>query len=134
MSKKLKNVLLSSITLLIGSFIYVIIRHTTYVGKLFDNFYIVDSLRNMLTDCSSPFVMYYLPDFLWSFSLCCGLLAIFTPQKRGILLCGLICFIYGCIWEVLQLLHVLGGTFDFYDITMYLIAATLAVILNLKGL
>ena len=40
--------------------------------------------------------------------------------------------IYGCVWELLQWLSILGGTGDYLDIIMYLLASILCLIINLK--
>ncbi len=81
---------------------------------------------------SCDFLMYYLPDFLWGFSLSCLLQAFCVYSFKGTVLCCCITAIYGCVWELLQWLSILGGTGDYLDIIMYLLASILCLIINLK--
>ncbi len=133
MSKRLLNAILCCTALIIGGLLYIIFRETTYVATLFKSIEVLSSIRKKILVLENAFLMYYLPDFLWGFSLSCGLTAIFNPSLKGIILCSFTAFMCGTIWEILQYSHILSGTGDFADILMYLAASALAVIINSKG-
>lgn len=132
MSKRVLNGILCSITLLTGCVVYIIFRPTTFVALIFDNILTVDIARDNLSFLSCDFIKYYIPDLLWSFSLGCGLIAILNPKIKGVIYCCLVSLLYGCLWEILQYFQIVSGTFDIYDIVMYLLAAIIAVIINIK--
>lgn len=132
MSKKRTNLILCISSLIVGGFLYIILRPTTYVAQIFNSITIINSIQNKLSILDLNFCKYYLPDYLWSFSLCCGLVSIFNPQKTGLLICATLTFMCGSTWELLQYANVLSGTFDFWDILMYLIAVVFTVLINIK--
>ena len=131
MSKQKKNTLLSILALVIGCMLYVWFRPNTYISRL---------LGWMNTTQAPPFCSpfirdlfrFYLPDFLWAFSLSCGLIAIHNPGTTGIIICALAAFLLGAVWELLQHLGVVSGTADIHDAIMYLLASTLCIIFNVK--
>ena len=133
MSKKCVNLILCIFTLLVGGVLYITLRPTTHIAILFGNIEIINCVQNQLSAFDLYFFRYYLPDFLWCFSLCCGLISIFNPKTTGLLICSTVSFICGSMWEFLQHINVLSGTFDFIDITMYLTAVMLAALINIKG-
>ena len=74
---------------------------------------------------NSDFVNYYLCDMLWAFSL---VLALFLVIKRRVA-AVLIAAGFSIITELLQLLGIMPGTFDFYDILAETVAEAAAVLL-----
>ena len=123
--------LLSIISLGLGTAIYICFRENSYIGIISGNFYIIDLVQNLTASLSWKFIQYYLPDFLWGFSLGCGLLAIYTPKKAGGFICSGIAFASGCIWELLQYTDIINGTGDFLDILMYLSASAMCTTINI---
>jgi hypothetical protein len=132
MSKRKQNVLLGVGTLLLGTILYILFRKTTYVSIIFQNIRWVNSISNSLECIDNDFLKYYLPDFLWALSLCCGFQVIYTPGIKGNVICGVIAVVFGGVWEILQHAKIVSGTGDFVDVLMYLLAGTICVILNLK--
>lgn len=132
MSARWKNVLLGMMAIIIGGLIYVIFRENTFVARNFEQSNFILNLRKWMSFCANNFLKYYFPDFLWEFSLCCGLHAIYKPSTKGSLVCGFVAFFCGVIWELLQCGNVIGGTGDFIDIMMYLLASCICIIINLK--
>ena len=122
---------IGSSALIVGGSIYILCRQDSHITILLQNF----TPYNISFFANSIFlqnISYYIPDFLWAFGLCCGLFAIFDSRLRTALICSVIAFTYGTIWEVLQCINVVNGTFDFWDILMYLTASVLATILYYK--
>lgn len=132
MSKRKKNILFSLTALVIGCFIYVFLRESTYVGSIFDSVENIETVRQIFSTQTCNLYKFYLPDFLWGFSLSCGLIAIYDPSIKGIIICAGVAFFCGCMWELLQYIGVLSGTGDIHDIIMYFLASAICIIINLK--
>lgn len=115
----------SGIALAVGSGLYLLFRDSTYLHhclridhSLFSNaqFFGIDVLR------------YYLPDFLWAYSLYSGLCAVILPQGREWLWPALATFGLGVGWELAQYYSWVGGTSDIIDVTLYGAAVAVAII------
>lgn len=132
MSKRKKNMLFCLTSLAVGFLLYGIFRENTYVGGIFNRIEKMDTIRQIYFFQVSDLYKYYLPDFLWGFSLGCGLIAIYNPKITGVIICACFSLIYGCIWEFLQKTGVLSGTGDIHDVIMYLLASVICIIINLK--
>lgn len=132
MSIRKKNLLASIIALALGGSLYILFRENSYIGQLFSGSACVQMLRSELNSTSCDLLKYYLPDLLWGLSLGCGLVAIRNSGIRDIVLCAGIAFACGFLWELLQLVGVVGGTGDCVDVLMYLLGSALCVQINLK--
>ena len=133
MSIRLQNILLAVFALFFGLVLYVLFRDTTYVAILFRSIPIVDLWCQHIKPDSNAVFAFYLPDFLWSFSFCCFLNAIYDSKTKGIVLCGVAAVMIGVVWEVLQYVCFVTGTGDILDMVTYFLAALLATIINLGG-
>ncbi len=131
MSNRMFFCFIGSSSLFIGGSIYVLCRQHSYITILLQNF-ISFNISFFANSILLRNISYYIPDFLWAFGLCCGLFAILGNNLRIALVCSVITFIYGTIWELLQHISVVNGTFDFWDILMYLTASILATTLYYK--
>lgn len=131
MSKRKRNVLLSSLAILLGGAIYILLRRTTIVVMLFGRIPAIGVLQDELVKFHSSFLQYYFVDFLWCFSLSTGLIALHLP-KKGVIFCAATAFGWGCLWEVLQLFQVVSGTADWCDIGMYFLASVSSILVNLR--
>ncbi len=118
---------LCTTSLFVGGMFYVLFRENTYVSDFIERFVNVDFIRVRMSFLENNFTKFYFSDFLWAFSLCCGLSAIF-PKKE--LLSGIISFLCGTFWEFSQKVNVVDGTGDVCDIIMYLAACAIAVMIN----
>lgn len=134
MSFRIKNLVLMTVALLTGLLLYVLFRPETYITKFLAQFiyvkaidYQADSVYGIVCGC-------YLPDFLWGFSLSCGLCVLFPPNRKNITLCCIVSFIYGLLWELTQLMSVTGGTADYLDVLAYFLSACMCLIINKKGI
>ena len=132
MSKRKKNILFSLTALVVGCLLYVFFRENTYVGNIFDGIENIKKASQMVSTQMGDWCKFYLPDFLWGFSLNCGLIAIYNPNIKGIIICASVSFSCGCMWELLQYNGTLNGTGDIHDIIMYFLASAICTIINLK--
>lgn len=120
MSNRLFYALMCIISLLVGGLLYLVLRENTYISLLFKDSVILETIRNSVKEVKNDFLSFYFPDFLWSFSLCFGLMAVFDPKLIGVIMCCTVSFACGLFWEILQLYEVISGTGDWLDILMYL--------------
>lgn len=132
MSKRSQNVLLAVTSLIFGGMIYLVLRPNTQISKLFQSFSINISLQTPKDSCVFTFLEYYFVDFLWCFSLCCSLVAVFLPRKRGVMTCSAIGVAWGILWEMLQYIGIANGTGDIFDIIAYLLAGIICILANKK--
>ena len=133
MSRRVQNILLTVFALGLGGMLYVCFRGTTYVAVAFRRIPFVDLLCQYTQHYGDAFSAFYLPDFLWGFSFCCMLNAIYIPKMKGTVICGGSAFLMGVAWELMQYTHLVTGTGDVLDMLTYLLAALLSTIINLGG-
>lgn len=126
------NLVLGVAALVVGAFIYILFRDGTYLGKVASNIWLVRVMRQFLLPCDSAFVNYYLPDFLWAFSLASILQLTLQTFAFGKMLSGVTAVACGIMWECLQICGVVTGTGDLWDIVMYLLAGILSIYINCK--
>ena len=131
MPKRMLYIVSSSVALICGCLIYILFRDNSYVGNLFINFVFMRYIIEIVGWIECDFVKFYFPDFLWGFSLCLALYAIYTPSKTGELFCSLIVFLIGIFWELMQYLNIVSGTGDIYDILMYFLASITCIIISI---
>lgn len=132
MSKRVFNVLLGIASLSLGGALYLAFRPYSYISELVGTIFALEPLRRAAGRFSCEFLKYYFPDYLWTFSLSCGLIAIFGPKLKGVAMCCLTSFLLGVVWEILQFIGVVSGTGDILDVIMYLLAALTALLINFK--
>ncbi len=132
MNKRALNLTFMLLSLICGGAIYLLFRPETYVSAFFNGFFKLEGLRSVLSFLSCGFINSYFVDFLWGYALCCGFIAVFLPKKRNLVYCVLIPLGMGVVWEVLQYFGAVKGTGDIIDVLMYLLAASSAIIVNLK--
>ena len=111
-----------SISLVAGFLLYVFFRQNTYIAQ-----FVLSYFPALRSDYASRFpqirhLSYYLADYLWAFSLSCGLHAIFLPGKSGTFCCTLAVSLLGIIYEILQCVRIISGTGDITDILLYVLA------------
>jgi hypothetical protein len=119
-------------SLIVGGLIYLLFRENSHIALFFGS-RLLNDIREAFSAWSNDAVNFYFADFLWGFSLCSYLLAIYVPKKRGAFFCGAITFMCGAFWEALQFVGAVNGTGDVIDIIMYFSAAVVVVIIFLKG-
>lgn len=126
MSKRIRMLLLCLLSLTLGVIIYTYYRSDTYIGNL------IREILNIEYKTANhfSFISYYIPDYLWAFSLCSGLFAIYPLKPSLGFWWGIVTFIYGVIWEIMQYFALISGTFDIVDIIMYFTAASSVVTIN----
>lgn len=129
MPKKRLSLILGFSALLCGFFLYVLLREETYIAKLFRWHPVLAEIQNALNENANAFIKYYLPDFLWAFSLCCFLRAVYWAGKWTGMICAAVTFAAGALWECLQYCGAVAGTGDILDMAAYFTASLLAMII-----
>ena len=132
MSNKIIFIVLGLFSLLSGFIIYILFRENTYIALVTEKFVSLAFFRQHLNMYSSDFLKYYFVDFLWAFSLCCFLYAIYSTNLKKCIVYTIIVLFLGAIWEILQTINFVNGTGDIWDIIMYLIACMTAIIIKIK--
>lgn len=126
MSKRIFNFICGICALGLGGMLYVLFREQTIIAKLLGQISFITILRSASAPLSNEFVQYYLPDFLWAFSLG-SLLKVIPGLHKKSLACGTIALICGGLWEIMQCIGVISGTFDWIDVLMYFLAGFVCV-------
>ena len=126
------------LSILFGAFIYAVFREDTYIYKTIESYIDLSRVKDHCAILDNDFTKYYLPDYLWAFSLCCGVFIILKPQNiKEVFFYSLISFGLGGTYEVLQKINVISGTCDAIDIFFYFLAAltvsSFYIILYIKG-
>ena len=132
MEKRLRNILMCAGGLLLGVAVYLLFRENTYLSLLFQGSTFLACIRAVIDSKAVMQISFYLPDLLWSFSLCCGIQAIYLPKSSGIYAAAAVAFVCGVAWELLQWTDLVSGTGDYWDILMYFLGSTFAIIMNIR--
>lgn len=128
--------LLAVSSLLAGTAIYIFLRQGTYIHAFLPkNFlYVLQTIFEKIPDSTfADFLRYYFVDCLWCFSLNFSLFSVSKLQSYAATVCiAVLSASSGVLFEILQLLSAVSGTFDFADIVMYIVASICAVMINIK--
>lgn len=110
-----KKIIYSLSTLLLGILIY----YLSHKGLLIKN------------DFISSFIKNYVPDILWTLSFY-SLSTIFSKAitKNYIIFTALYVIIIGIFFEFLQFTGIVKGTFDVFDILVYIISTIIACLVE----
>ncbi len=119
----------SFLSIFIGAFIYIVFRSNTYIHNFLN---IKEPLLSNINFYGDQIIRYALPDFLWCYSFTMLIYAILMPVKNKSLIVCISCIIFGILWEILQLLSIITGTFDLIDCFMYILAAIISYIIYIK--
>lgn len=130
MSIRQRNILFCTGGLVVGGVVYLLFREGSYLSHSFNGAPLLSVVRNMFKGTAGIYISFYLPDFLWAFSLGCGIQAINLPKSMGIYAAGAVAFACGLVWEILQWASVVSGTGDYWDILMYFLGSVLAILVN----
>ncbi len=124
------------VSLLIGAVIYIFLRQGTYIHLIFSEEILneICRLRNSISNLPIiNFLKYYFIDFLWCLALCFSLLAVTDFRNRFcVLVSVMVSALFGLLYELAQLLSIVSGTFDFIDVTMYIVASLCVAMINIK--
>lgn len=130
-----KYLLFCIFPLFIGGLYYLFFKSNTLLENIIVGQLNIIPITFDLPILSSDLLKYYLCDYLWAFSLQCGLCVIFLPKNTkhhigiSITVIGL-----GIIWEISQYTGITNGTSDFADILAYVLGSISTLLLkNSKG-
>lgn len=139
---KIKALITPLITLFLGGLIYICFRVETL--KMFSWFNLIKlskviyNVRNYSLNISlliPNWIKFSLPDGLWLFSFISLMLVIWNNEINYRNLFWLIGLpLIALLSEIGQSISIVRGTFDWNDITMYLIAFTLPFVINKKSI
>ena len=121
------------LSILLGTFIYVIFRGDTYISKIISSVIEFKWITNTFSCFDNVFVKYYLPDFLWGFSLCCAIQLILNPKnKKSMICCSMVAFLCGLVYEIIQWVGIVGGTGDIIDVLFYFLSSLTVSLICMK--
>lgn len=124
---------LSFISLLSGALIYIFFRSGTYIHLFIEEYFASKTVRFVEKNNSFiDFLRYYFIDFLWCFSFSCTLSSV--SHKFNVfntITISLFSVFLGVLFELLQNSGCISGTFDYFDILMYVIAGICHAFINI---
>ncbi len=129
--KRLSYIIIATISLLLGLLVYLLFNQTTYIYSFlpdwlrFQQITLDNGILNVL-------IKNYCADLLWAISFTFvvqSILMLELPKVYLLLFTSLL----GAVVEVMQLLSILNGTFDFYDILVYFLGALISILIIKTG-
>lgn len=112
----------SAVCLLTGGLIYLLFRSKTLLMFSWVAYIGGDQILNFIRDntvCDLPdFVLFCLPDFLWTTSYILLIDAFWVAKKQRLIWASIIPIV-GMVSEILQYVSVMPGTYDFWDLCCY---------------
>lgn len=128
---KIINLIIGTITLLIGGLIYLTFRQDILALQYIKNCEWLKSIRVEIHSNSLfiNWIIYSLPDALWYYSLL-SFMVIFYEKTILSRFLGSIAILLPFMWEFSQYFHFISGTYDNIDLIFYLI--TLIIFLCFK--
>ena len=130
MNKRPIWILYSVLSLGAGALLYGLYRQDTHIGKFIGT---VLGTPFPVNNIFSKLAAWFLPDYLWMFSLTCTLFAVMLPAEKGVLFWCCLAFFSGVLWEVMQWWDIVSGTADLWDILVYSIAVFSAAIIKVMS-
>ena len=119
------------IALFTGFIIYMLFREKTFIHMVFCFPY--ESVFSNYTFWGSTLIRYYLPDFLWGYSLTAILYSIYPPNRKLFdIVPILLASFTGIFFEGMQTLEVFSGVGDMIDVLFYILATVVAYIIILN--
>ena len=132
MSRRMYYITLCVSSIAIGGAYYLLFKNNTIFESIVCRFVDFMPIKKRLPRITSSLLNNHLCDFLWAFSLYCGLCAIFLPTKKQGIVVFLGCVILGIIWELFQFYGVVGGTGDILDVVTYIFGAFVSLLITTK--
>ncbi len=132
---KRKNLFLVAniiIPLFIGLAIYLFCYKNTYINSFFENVFHFSPPYFYFNSPFHQFIISWLCDILWSYSLTFGLYFCFKDFNKPLTISIALAVFLAIVMESLQLFGYVSGTFDAYDIIFEIAAILLAVIIIKK--
>ena len=124
------------IPILIGAVIYFLTSPDVFFVKAVGAFFklsdrmIVTNFANLLI----RFVRNYIPDMAWGYALVFSLYAIAGDQtEKGLYNLAFIAIVFSVAIEIIQMTHIIRGTFDLWDIAAELLTEVTAVFIIKKN-
>ncbi|HUR31485.1 MAG TPA: hypothetical protein VMZ69_08620 [Saprospiraceae bacterium] len=134
MQNRWKVIIISTASLLLGALLYSATRsESIYLNQFVSQFgdgAVLRFFQKLIHNTDIPeWIIYSLPDGLWMFALILLILMLWDFKlNKGSFLWVIIAFFLGILFEALQGLHIVRGTFDIIDIYFILIAVILPIL------
>jgi len=129
--KRLSCIVIAGVSLLLGLLVYLLFNQTTYLYISLPDWL---HFRQITIDNNilNALLKNYCADLLWaiSFTFVVQSILMIEPPKAYLLL---FTSLLGVVVEVMQLLNILNGTFDFYDILVYFLGALISIFIIKTG-
>lgn len=110
------------IPLLAGAVVYALWVPTAYVSQIVYKVSGLSPLPGAGSAGTGSFITCFLGDFLWAYSLLFLVALITVHRKRDLIPALILCILFECGTECLQLTPLMSGTFDFCDIAIEILA------------
>lgn len=110
------------IPLLAGAVVYVLWVPTAYVSQIVYKVSGLHPVPGAGSAGTGSFITCFLGDFLWAYSLLFLVALITVHRKRDLIPALILCILFECGTECLQLTPLMSGTFDFCDIAIEILA------------
>jgi len=120
----------------LGGSIYLFLRESTYFSEFvlkYDRLFIVETIRNHISILNNWFIKllkYNMVDGLWVYSLLWTIYLFVVKKTLASLV--IVCFFslaFGVLIEILQFYNIIKGTFDIFDILIYLLSVIFAFLI-----
>ena len=108
MNRKMYYIALSVSSLAIGGAYYLLFKDNTIFENIVCKFVDIMLIKKCLPRITSSFLNNHFCDFLWAFSLQCGLCAVFLPTKKHGIVISVTVVMLGLVWELFQRYNVIG--------------------------
>lgn len=129
---KRKNLLLFAniiIPLLIGLTIYLLCYKNTYINRTFENIFHFSLPYLYFNNSIHRFIISWACDILWAYSLTFGLYFCFKDFRHPLITSSFLAILLAVVMEILQIVNIINGTFDIWDIIFEISAILFAVII-----
>lgn len=133
-SKQFQVVLFVALPLVIGGLAYYLFCPSVVFVKLIDS--AINLNVHIPYEAEENIVLsllrWYLLDFLWAFSFASAVYLIFENKRLSMVISLMIPIVFGVVFEILQYVGVVAGTFDICDIVAEALAIGMSVFSNMK--
>ena len=125
--KRICLITISALLIYIGLLIYLCFNRTAFVSKSVNQFIELPQL-DYNDDLFVKIIRNYGADFLWASSFVLIIQSILYLQNKMVWWL-LLCAILGILFEVAQLLGIVGGTPDIIDVFIYILGTLLGILI-----
>lgn len=124
LTKKIIYLVNILIPLFLGTVLYIAFRQDTYIARWFYRIFHIEFLIEANENICVKFIQNYMCDMLWAYAL---MMALWLASGKTMLYrVGMMTFLFTMLVECLQIIELMKGTFDVWDILLEGIAISIA--------